>query len=160
MNDETNKAIEVATPAVPTIPARVQGACDVATGRTQPDDAETGTRVTGAKKDLNAKGRGPQWYRMVYRGGSWRYVSTDRLPNGAFLAADRRAEVYGEVFPGEIVVQHDRGSPVDAAWLVAAPNSEGKCMTKITFAKRRSGDLAFTLPDGSEVVLSDPRGRN
>jgi len=155
--DTENKTLEGGAPTTPAISARVQAACDVATGRTPTDDAATGTRITGAKKDLNAKGRGSQWYRMVYRNRSWQYVSTDRLPNGTFLAADRRAEVYGKVFPGEIVVQHDRGSAVDAAWLVAAPNTEGKCLTKITFAKRRSGDLAFSLPDGSEVVLSDPR---
>lgn len=160
MSDETNKAPEGDAPTTPAISARVQAACDVAAGRTQADDAATGTRITGAKKDLNAKGRGPQWYCMVYRNRSWQYVSTDRLPSGTFLAADRRAEVYGEVYPGEIVVQHDRGSAVDAAWLVAAPNAEGKCLTKITFTKRRSGDLAFTLPDGSEVVLSDPRAKS
>lgn len=149
MSDET-------TPAVS---ARVQAACDVATGRTPADDAATGKRIIGAKKDLNAKGRGPQWYRMVYRNRSWQYVSTDRLPSGTFRASDRNAEVYGEVYPGEIVVHHDRGSAVDAAWLAATPNAEGKCLIKITFARRRSGNLAFTLPDGSEVVLSDPRAK-
>lgn len=143
----------------PAIAPRIQSACDIAIGRTPADDAEAGTRIVGAKKDLNAKGRGPQWYRMVYRAGQWQYVSADRLPSGTFLAADRRAEVYGEVYPGEIVVQHDRGAAVDLAWLAAAPNAEGKCLVKIGFARRRDGKLSFALPDGSEVVLPDPRAK-
>ena len=159
MTEETNKSPE-GHPLKPVISARIQAACDLATGRRPTDDAIVGTRITGAKKDLNAKGRGPQWYRMVYRNRSWQYVSSERLPSGNFLAADRRAEVYGEVYPGEIVVQHERGGPVDGAWLVASPNTEGKCLIKITFRKRRDGNMTFILPDDSEVVLSDPRAKS
>ena len=135
---------------------RVQSACDIATGRSPADAGATGTTITGSKKDLNAKGNGPEWHRMVYR-GSWRYVSDDRLPSGRYLASDRRASTSGEVYPGEIVVQHDRGSQVDSAWLACAPNSEGKSLVTCSFERQRDGQLKFSLPDGSEVVLPDPR---
>jgi hypothetical protein len=154
---ETSAAPEVKPE--PGIAPRVQAACDVAAGKTPADPAEAGRPITGAKKDLNSKGRGDQWYRMVYRGGAWRYVSNDRLPNGSFLASDRRASVSGEVFVGEIVVQHDRGGPVDAAWIVCPPSADGKVLVRVEFARRRDGSLGITLPDGSELVLPDPRGK-
>lgn len=135
---------------------RVQSACDIAAGRTPADPASSGKRIIGAKKDLNCKGRGPPWYRMVYRRG-WQYVSSERLPSGSFRAEERRAEVYGNVYPGEIVVSHDRGKPVDAAWLVLTPDAEGQVLRSIEFASRRDGKLSFSLPDGSEVVLPNPR---
>lgn len=156
MSTETVVQEALKTQEVVTISGRVQSACDIATGRSPADDAATGTRIIGAKKDLNCKGRGPQWYRMVYR-RSWQYVASERLPSGSFLASERRSEVHGNVYPGEIVVSHDRGRPVDAAWLVLTPDSDGKVLRKIEFASRRDGQLAFRLPDGSEVVLPNPR---
>lgn len=144
--------------ATTTISQRVQSACDIAAGRAEADQAATGAAIVGAKKDLNSKGRGPEWYRMVYRGG-WQYVSDERLPSGRFLAADRRASVHGDVYSGEIVVGHDRGSPVDVARLVASPNAEGKVLVPCEFVRRRDGQLGVTLPDGSLVVLPDPRKR-
>lgn len=140
-------------------PDRIAAACDIATGRTPADPSAPGEHITGAKKDLNAKGRGPEWYRMVYRGGSWRYVSDERLPSGTYLASDRRATVRGEVYPGEIVAQHDRGQPVDLMYLVCRPDDQGTRLVDCAFRRRRDGDLAVTLPDGSEIVLPDPRRR-
>lgn len=142
----------------PKVALETQAACDIAAGRVQADPAAIGASIIGAKKDLNCKGRGPQWYRMVWRAGTWQYVSDERLPAGSFRASERRAEVHGEVFPGEIVVGHDRGGPVDSAWL-ARERVDGKALVTITFAKRRDGNLAFTLPDGSIVVLSNPRAK-
>lgn len=161
---ETTMAPEAApeTPVAPTAPtlrAGVVRACEIATGRAEADSAEEGTVITGALKDLNSKGNGPQWYRMVYRSGSWQYVSTERLPNGSFRASDRRASVSGTVYTGELVISHDRGSPMDAAWLICEPNAEGKVMVGITFASRRDRRITFTLPDGSVVVLANPRGK-
>jgi hypothetical protein len=135
-----------------------RSACDVATGRVLADPTTIGTSIVGAKKDLNSKGRGEHWYRMVHRHG-WRYVSDDRLPSASFRAAERRCEVYGDVYPGEIVVSHDRGQSIDCAWLVRAPDSAGKVLVRIEFSSRRDGNLVFTLPDASEVVLSNPRSR-
>lgn len=138
-------------------PDPIQVACDIAAGRASADPDAEGARIRGAHKDLNAKGRGPEWYRMVYRGGSWQYVSDERLPSGTYRASDRRATVYGEVYPGEILADHDRGKPVDQIWLAHARDAEGDALTECEFRRRRDGDLAITLPDGSEVVLSDPR---
>ena len=153
---ETQTAPE-AQPATPATEQRIQTACDIATGKAQADPTESGKEITGAKKDLNGKGRGPQWYRMVHRNGDWRYVSSDRLPSGSFRASERRASVSGEVFTGESVVQHDRGQPVDAAWIICQPDAEGKVMVLCEFSRRRDGNLGITLPDGSELVLPNPR---
>ena len=139
------------------IDTRIRSACDIAAGRAPSDPDALGKSITGAKKDLNARGNGPQWYRMVYRESGWQYVSSEQLPNGNYLASDRRATVYGDVFPGEIVVSHDRGKPVDAAWLICTPDEQGKVMTPCGIRKRRDGQLVFELPDASKIVLSDPR---
>lgn len=144
----------------PALEARIQIACDIATGKIPAPDHDSPRNVVGAKKDLNSKGNGPEWFRMVYRNGSWRYVSDDRLPSGKFLASDRRATVYGEVFAGEIIAGHDRGGQIDSAWIVMAePDAAGKNLKAITATKQRDGQLAFALPDGSKVVLPNPRAK-
>lgn len=142
----------------PEIEERVRRACDIAAGRAAADPAAPGKTICGAKKDLNCKGEGPEWYLMVWR-GAWRYVSDGHLPRGTYLAADRRAATYGKVYPGEIVACHDRGGPLKTPRLICEPNEDGKVMVKCDFVKRRDGSLAFTLPDGSEVVLPDPRSK-
>jgi hypothetical protein len=130
---------------------------------------EEGFRIIGAKKDLNAKGNGPEYYRMVYRNG-WRYVSTDRLPQGKIYASDRRATVYGDVYAGEIVAAHDRGQALDEAWLVIGENKgaskipvAGKTGNswgiQIDIKKLRNGLLRFVLPDGRTIDLPNPRAR-
>lgn len=134
---------------------RVQRAADIATGRVPAASDSVGHKVTGAKKDLSCSGSGPQWFRMVYR-GAWRYVSDQRLPNGR-RSSERRCSVHGEVFEGELVVNHDRGKPVDSAWLVCEPDDEGKVLVPVEFTKRRDGQLSFTLPTGDVVVLPNPR---
>lgn len=158
---ETTVAPEAQTeiptaPEAPKIDPLTQAACDIAAGRTPAGHNASGKSIVGAKKDLNSKGRGLEWYRMVYRGG-WQYVSDEWLPSGSFRASDRRAEIYGDVYPGEIVVAHDRGKPVDLAWLARTPSEASSGLIKINFRSRRDGQLVFTLPDGSEVVLPNPR---
>lgn len=147
---------ETTTAAEPAISDSVRKACDIATGKTPADPSETGRSIFGAKKDLNSKGRGEHWYRMVYRSGGWEYVSDDRLPSGSFLASDRRCDASGDVYAGEIVIQHDRGGPVDVAYLVISPDEK---MRKINFVKQRDGQLRFELPDGSEIILPNPRAK-
>lgn len=136
----------------------VKQACEIATGRAQiPNDAPA-IRVIGAEKDLNSRGRGPQWYRMVYR-GAWMYASSDRLPAGNFRAADRRATVYGNVYAGEIVADHDRGGPINDMYLVCADIGDGEHhLLKLSFQKIRSG-LRVALPNGETLDLPDPRSR-
>ena len=139
--------------------SRVTRATDIATGRTQPDPTGTGWTIVGAKKDLNCRGNGPEWYRLVLRDGRWEYVSTDRLPSGSFRASDRRATVCGGVYAGEIVAQHPRGGSVDSVSLVCEPDAEGCALVPCTFAARRDGLLAVTLPDGTVIAVENPRKR-
>jgi hypothetical protein len=129
-------------------------ACKVAAGGPA-DPGATGRKLAAAHKDLNAKGRGPWWYRMVWRGGSWQYFSEERLPAGTFRAAERRATVYGEVYPGELVCSHDKGGPLDDEVYLETGTELVEC--KVT--KRRDGQLAVTLPDGVEVLRPNPRKR-
>ena len=136
---------------------RVKLACDIAAGRVEADPNTLGIHALAAKKDLNAKGNGPWWYRMVYRNKSWTYFSSDRLPSGSYRASDRRASIYGDVYPGEIMVQHDRGKAIDQAWLILEMNDKEEWREEIQFSKRRDGNLVFDLPDGSKAVLSNPR---
>lgn len=136
---------------------RTERACQIAAG--EPGSEEPVKKITGAKRDLNAKGNGSEWYRMVWRSGQWRYVSDERLPPGRFLARERRCSVQGEVYEGEIVVQHDRGKPVDRAYLVCQPNEAGSVLEELPFKKLRSGELRIALPNGTQVDRPDPRSK-
>lgn len=138
---------------------RVRIACDIAAGRTLASPGASGTRIVAAKKDLNAKGNGPWWYRMVWRNGSWEYFSTDRLPMGTSRAHERRAAVYGEVFPGELVCSHDKGSSIDdEVNLVCFPDADDKVLVECgAVTKRRDGQLDIVLPDGSKITVPNPR---
>lgn len=127
----------------------------IATGKVQPDPEQLGTNIIGAKKDLNCQGKGPEWYRLVYRLGEWRYVSDERLPSGNFRASDRRAEVRGVVYPGEIVAQHPRGGRVDEMFLVEDDGG----LRGLAWAVRRDGALCCTMTNGEFVVVPDPRKR-
>lgn len=141
------------------ITSEMNMAIAIAIGASVPDPSEAGVTITAGKKDLNARGRGPHWYRMVYRKGRWIYVSPDRLPSGNFRASERRCAVYGEVYLGEIVACHDIGGPIDLAWLVVTEDPE-TCLWQISFSRLRDGQLDFTLPNGMVVTTKDPRQRN
>lgn len=140
----------------PTIAVSLSEACDIATGKMVIDPNAEGAKIVGAKKDLNGKGNGPYWFRMVWRDKSWQYVSEERLPNGNFLASDRRAIVYGQAYHGEIVVSHDRGKPVDIAWIIDLDKKDD-VKHEIPFVKTRDRHLLFTLPNGEKIKLPDPR---
>jgi hypothetical protein len=130
-------------------------ACAIATGEAQPDPSANAIGIRAAAKDLNAKGNGPIWYRMVWRGGRWSYFASERLPSGNYLAADRRATVHGDVYPGELVCQHARGEQVDAVWIVRAHE---KPLRKVEFTRTRDG-LRVQLPTGAMLTLPDPRAK-
>lgn len=132
-------------------------ACDIATGAVKPPEDIIGMSIRGGHKDLNAKGRGPWWYRMVLRNGAWTYFCEDRLPMGTFLAGDRRCSVRGDVYLGEVVAQHDKGGPVDAMYLIAPNVADNNMLCPVPFRKRKDGKFVVTLPDGREVVVSNPR---
>lgn len=135
----------------------IQVSCDIAAGRTPADPNAKGQRLRAAHKDLNAKGNGPWWFRMVYRNGDWQYFSEDRLPTGTFLASDRRATVYGDVFAGELVCNHSKAGPVEQMWLACPSDTDSKTLVELSYRKRRDGQLVVTLPDATELVVSNPR---
>jgi hypothetical protein len=91
-----------------------------------------------------------EWYRLVWRGGAWQYLSRQRLQT------DGRDETWGRVSPGELVAQHDRGGPIDAVYLVVRAE---KPLLRCTFARTGAGTLRITLPDGRVVERPDPRQR-
>lgn len=155
--DPTTTEPQPATPAAPEIAPSLRRACDIATGRAEPDEATESYSIRAAHKDYNARGSCREhWYRMVWRGG-WQYFGDGRLPTANFLASDRRASVMGDVFPGEVVIGHDRGGPIDLAWLVTCDAEDpAKPLRKCQLARVRAG-LKLTLPDGSEIVRPDPR---
>ena len=135
----------------------IQTACDIAMGRLAPDPTESGHRTVGARRELNSKGNGPEWYRMVYRAGAWRYVSDDRLPRGTFLASDRRATVWGDVYSGEIMARHDRGQGIDRVYIVRPFGVDDQRLIVCAFVKQRDDNLRVKLPTGDEVTVSNPR---
>lgn len=144
--------------------ACVQNACDIASGKAPAPADDEGMRIVGAKKDYNSRGRCREhWFRMVLRDGTWRYVSTDRLPNENFRAADRNADVRGDVYHGEITITHDRGAGVDSVGNLEVRGPDGKRLaddsTDVAVAVTRDGKLKLTLPDGSIVVAPNPRGK-
>lgn len=128
-------------------------ACEIAAGRIPLDAAENAISVRASYKDLNCKGKGPECYRMVWRGGQWVYFADERLPSGSFRAADRRATVYGDVYPGELVCEHPRGGRIEAMWLV---RSDPKPLWVVRFVRARDG-LHVTLPSGTSITVPDPR---
>lgn len=146
-------------PAAPEERDRFTLACAIARGETAAEADATGTSIRAGHKDLNCKGKGPCWYRMVWRNGQWQYFSDERLPSGTFLASDRRATVRGDVFLGEIVCEHDKGGPVDTMYLVVipSPGDAASILEACEFRKRRDGSLTVVLPDDTEIVVPNPR---
>jgi hypothetical protein len=99
---------------------------------------------------------------MAWRGGvagirEWQYIG-ERLTGVVMRASTRHQTSYGDVWPGEIVAQHDRGKPIDTIYLIVKAPLEPKAMKEpLEFTKRRDGQLSITLPDRSSVILPDPR---
>lgn len=135
----------------------ITAACDIATGAVPSDPAAIGKNIRAAHKDLNCKGRGPCWYRMVYRNKQWEYFSDERLPGGNYLARDRRATVHGYVYLGELVCQHDRGKPIDAVWLACEPDEKDNVLVPCEYSSRRDGAIEVTLPNGQKMTVPNPR---
>jgi hypothetical protein len=137
-----------------TLAPEVIAACEIAaTDGTPPDRPR---EIRAAYKDYNARGRCREhWFRLVWRDGAWRYLGDRRLASGTFYAADRHDTVMAEVWPGELIVQHDRGGPIDAAYLVF--EGDGRSLVACDLGRTRDGQLRVTLPDGRQVVRPNPR---
>lgn len=135
-------------------------ACDRAAGRSPvPPDAPA-IRVRAAHKDVSARGSvREQWYRLALVLGEAvpRYFSDSREPCGMRSAA-RHWTGYGEVPAGTILLEHDRGRPIDRIWLVHQPTG-GDVVTQCAFTRRADGRLSVTLPDGTVIAVPDPRRR-
>jgi hypothetical protein len=94
---------------------------------------------------------------MVWRNDQWEYFARERLSPVGIRAATRHQTVYGDVWPGEVLVQHDHGGPVDTAWLVV--DNKEKPIVACEFRPTRDGRLKITLPDGRAIERPNPRRR-
>lgn len=118
----------------------VAAACEIAA-----TDGEPGgdpMLIRGAYKRA-----GEHWYRVVWRYGGWKSCAHGDLASNTSCYV-----MYGRVWPGELIAQHDHGGPVTSVWLVTDTNPLEPC----TFTRRGDGTLCITLPDGREVKRPDP----
>lgn len=145
----------------PSLPEVVRVACLIAAGEVR-DPSATAISVVAAKRELNSRGNGSEWHRMVYRNGSFTYFANGRMPTARYLASERKVTLHGDAYAGEILVQHDRGGPVDAVWLVVGehhnPTGERKLLVALDWSKQRDGIRAI-LPTGTHVTVPNPRSR-
>lgn len=114
--------------------------------------------VTAASRDISCRGRvRHEWFRMVYRSGSWEYFASERAPAGRMRAADRYWSTTGVVADGEYICQHDRGRPVDRVFVV---DEVARKLVELQFERAiRDGARVLVVRerDGREIVLPDPR---
>lgn len=125
--------------------------------------------IAGAFRDLNAKGRGPETFRKVWRGGEWVWIS-GYLPQGTFLASDRRAQTKGPVETGEIIVEFGRrvgygGSRqcvLEGFYRIEDDPADVKQPYRLAILEARRNTLStyFLVRDGMvPVEVSDPLRR-
>ncbi len=167
--NEQNSAVQTENIA---IDPELALACALASGGVSPDEAATAIRVIAAKKNLTAKGSGEESYRRRLPAGetAWEWISDERLPRGHFLASERRAEVRGDVFAGDLLAWFSRQikggasqgeATIDSFQLVIG--KLGDCRARVSKAldhtRRRDGRFAVTLPDGSVMVVTSPAWR-
>jgi hypothetical protein len=142
----------------------VRLACDIATGAAA-DPTATAIPTKGSWRDLNAKGNGTETYRRALTPGrGWRFVASDRLPRGTFLAADRRAVVRGDVYVGDLVADYDRSlrggrSQGEAAHdgkvgLVVGVGADRKVIIEwMDVARQKDGTWRVILPTGAHLTM-------
>lgn len=141
----------------------VRCACDIATGAAK-DETATAIRAKGAWRACNAKGNGSETYRRALSpGGAWRFVSSERLPRGTFLAADRNCTVRGDVFVGDLVADYDRslshGKSTGEAkhdgkiGLVTGPADKGAEIEWMDVARQKNGTWRIILPTGAHLTI-------
>lgn len=145
----------------PSLPEVVRVACLIAAGEVR-DPSAPAISVVAAKRDLNSRGNGSEWHRMVYRDGTFTYFADGRMPTARYLASERRVTLRGDAYVGEIAVQHDRGGPVNAVWLVVGehhnPAGERKLIIPLAWSKQRDG-IRVILPTGTHITVPNPRSR-
>ncbi|GIW60096.1 MAG: hypothetical protein KatS3mg087_1162 [Patescibacteria group bacterium] len=132
-------------------------ACKIAKQEIEGDNSSF--NVIAAKKNVSSKGRiNEWWYRMRWDNASkkWTYISNERLPIGSFRARERYADVWGEVFNGEIIAQHDYKGPLTKVYL-AVNEQDGRLVELAWQMDRSRQNIIIKLPDGSELTLPNPR---
>jgi hypothetical protein len=151
---EANAPETVESPIEAAVGPLTQLACDIAAERGIGDPDAPAITVRAAHKDYSARGsRRAHWFRMVWRNGTWMYVTDKRLPGNGLRASERNATIYGDVFPGEVLVIHDLGESLDElAKLVVAQDNYVACPIRTT----RAG-IEISLPDGSVLKRPNPR---
>jgi hypothetical protein len=154
-----------ATDPAPAMTERMRCSCDIATGAAI-DPAAVAIRAKGAWRDLNAKGNGTETYRRALSpGGSWRFVASDRLPRGTFLAADRKALARGDVYVGDLVADYDRSlsrgvSQGEAqhdgkVGLVTGEAAKGGALVAwMDVARQKDGTWRVILPTGAHLTFA------
>lgn len=144
-------------------------ACDIATGAAA-DPIANSIRTKGAWRDLTAKGNGKETYRRALSpGGQWRFVSSERLPRGTFLAADRGACVRGDVYVGDLIADFDRSLRSGRSQGKAAHNGkigivvshhDGKLKEDdiewLNVTRQKDGKWRVILPTGAHLTFSSP----
>ncbi len=136
----------------------IREACDRAAGRAPVPPDEPTVRVQAAHRDISSRGRvNVQWYRLALRPGSDTpaYFSAEREPRG-MRSADRHWTGYGHVPAGTLLMEHDRGAPIGAIWLVHR-DVGGQHLQPCAFEIRADGQLSVTLPDGTRLAVPNPR---
>lgn len=145
-------------PTAAATPLHILTACDIASGAVPTPRDATAIELTAAHRDLNCKGNGTEWYRMVWRDGSWQYFSGRRMPARGFRASERRVTLTGSAYEGEILCAHDRGGPVDVVRLVVCDPTGKTKHIPLEWTKCRDG-LRIILPTGAHITLPNPRSK-
>lgn len=144
-------------------------ACDIATGNAT-DDTATAIRTKGAWRDLNSKGNGTETYRRALSPGrTWRFVSSERLPRGTFLANDRHAYVRGDVYVGDLLADYDRSlrqgvSQGDArhdgkiGLVIGAADKDAE-VEWMDVTRQKDGKWRVILPTSTHLTFESPAWR-
>lgn len=144
----------------------VRIACDIATGAAT-DPAANAISARGAWRCLNAKGNGSETYRRALSpGGAWRFVSRARLPHGTFLASDRKAEVRGDIYVGDLLADYDRSlrggrsqgeASHDGRVGLVIGSTDGRLMRDgvmwMDATRQKNGTWRVVLPTGAHLTI-------
>lgn len=160
---ETSEQATLAEPATERPSEATILACDIATGAAK-DPTANAIRTKAAWRDLNAKGNGGETYRRALSpGGAWRFVSSERLPRGTFLASDRRCTVRGDVFVGDLIADYDRSLSKGASQgeakhdgkigLVIGAADKGAEIEWMDVTRQKDGTWRVILPTGAHLTI-------
>lgn len=136
-------------------------ACDIASG-TARDPSATAITIRGAWREVNSRGSGGETYRRALSpGGRWRFVSSERLPRGTFLASDRKAVVRGDVFAGDLLADFERGIRAGSSTgearhdgkigLVIGTDENKPQIEWMDVSRQKDGTWRIVLPTGAHL---------